>query len=231
MKEKLLIVEDEARIAQWLKLYTEREGYQAVVCYDGREGIDRFHQEQPDLVLLDLMLPEMDGWQVCEAIRAYSDVPIIMVTARIGERDIIEGLRLGADDYVTKPFSMPQLLARIEANLRRSKGKFHAEERLESGPITLDFATRQCTVEGRMVNLTANQFELLAFFMRHPLQVFSRDQLIEHVFGMDYDSYERAIDIHIRRLRMKIERDPSTPHHIQTVFGAGYRFSPTGEGG
>lgn len=228
MKEKLLIVEDETRIAQWIKLYTEREGYHCVMCENGREALDCFHQEQPDLILLDLMLPEIDGWQVCESIRSYSDVPIIMLTARIGEQDIIQGLKIGADDYVTKPFSMPQLLARIEANLRRSKGKFHGEERLEGGPISLDFATRQCLIEGRHVNLTANQFELLAFFMRHPMQVFSREQLIENVFGMDYDSYERAIDIHIRRLRMKIEADPSDPHYIQTVFGAGYRFSPEG---
>lgn len=230
MAQKLLIVEDEKRIAQWVKTYAERDGYDCVVSEDGLDALDLFHREQPDLVVLDLMLPRLDGWEVCRAIREHSDVPIIMLTARISEHDIIQGLKIGADDYVTKPFSPAELLARIEANLRRAKGKRQGDDsRLDAGRIVLELDTHQCFVDGKLVTLTANQFDLLTFFMKHPKQVFSRDQLISSVFGMDYDSYERAIDIHIRRLRMKIEPDPSNPLHIQTVFGAGYRFVPEAE--
>jgi DNA-binding response OmpR family regulator len=227
MKQKILVVEDEVRIAQWVQTYVENAGYTCIVTHNGREAIDLARSETPDLIVLDLMLPEVDGWTVCETIRKESEVPIIMLTARGAENDIIHGLKIGADDYLTKPFSPAELVARIEANLRRSSGK--TEGPLTSGDIALDPRTRECQVAGQPVTLTANQFDLLAFFMQHPLQVFSREQLIDGVFGIDYDSYERAIDIHIRRLRTKIERDPSNPKVIQTVFGAGYRFTP-GEG-
>lgn len=227
MKQKILVVEDEARIAQWVQTYVENAGYTCIVTHNGREAIDLARSETPDLIVLDLMLPEVDGWTVCETIRNESEVPIIMLTARGAENDIIHGLKIGADDYLTKPFSPAELVARIEANLRRSSGK--TEGPMTSGDIALDPRTRECHVAGQPVTLTANQFDLLAFFMQHPHQVFSREQLIDGVFGIDYDSYERAIDIHIRRLRTKIERDPSNPQYIQTVFGAGYRFTP-GEG-
>jgi DNA-binding response OmpR family regulator len=227
MKQKILVVEDEARIAQWVQTYVENAGYTCIVTHNGREAIDLARSETPDLIVLDLMLPEVDGWTVCETIRKESEVPIIMLTARGAENDIIHGLKIGADDYLTKPFSPAELVARIEANLRRSSGK--TEGPMTSGDIALDPRTRECHVAGQPVTLTANQFDLLAFFMQHPHQVFSREQLIDGVFGIDYDSYERAIDIHIRRLRTKIERDPSNPQYIQTVFGAGYRFTP-GEG-
>jgi DNA-binding response OmpR family regulator len=228
MTEKILIVEDETRIAHWIKTYAEREGYTCLLAHDGRSGLELARREQPDLIVLDIMLPELDGWTVCEILRQESDVPIIMLTALITEQDIIRGLKIGADDYITKPFSPAELLARIQANLRRAKGHVLAQGRLTAGGIILDTATHECTVDGKPITLTANQFDLLVFFMQHPRQVFSREQLIEHVFGYDYDSYERAIDIHIRRLRMKIERDPSDPQYIQTVFGAGYRFCPNG---
>jgi len=228
MNETLLIVEDEARIAQWVKTYAEHEGYRCLMADNGRDALVIARQEAPDLVVLDLMLPEIDGWTVCEELRRTSDVPIIMLTARIAEQDIITGLKLGADDYVKKPFSPAELLARIEANLRRVSPKTPKEGVLSAGGVRLELNTRQCFVENQAVRLTANQFDLLAFLMQHPRQVFSREQLIEHVFGMDYDSYERAIDIHIRRLRTKIEQDPAAPFYIQTVFGAGYKFCPEG---
>jgi DNA-binding response OmpR family regulator len=226
MAAKLLIIEDESRIAQWVRAYGEREGHQCFLAADGQSGLDMFFQLGPDLVILDLMLPKIDGLQVCQAIREHSEVPIIMLTARLAEPDIIQGLKSGADDYVTKPFSPAELMARVEAQLRRQKGKAAAQSRLERGEIVLDILARQCFVRGEGVSLTAHQFDLLAFLMQHPQQVFSRDQLIQRVFGFDYDSDERAIDIHIRRLRTKIEPDPSQPRYIQTVFGAGYRFDP-----
>lgn len=230
MKQKVLLVEDEPRLANWTKTYIENAGYHCIIAHDGRTALELARSEQPDLILLDLMLPVIDGWTVCETIRRESDVPIIMLTARITEQDIVHGLKIGADDYVTKPFSPAELVARIEANLRRVSGKVSTPSGcLTAGAIKVDLDTRQCYVDGKSVSLTANQFDLLVFFMQHPRQVFSREQLIEHVFGIDYDSYERAIDIHIRRLRTKIERDPSNPRYIQTVFGAGYRFCPNEE--
>ena len=226
MNAKILIVEDEARIAEWIKVYAEREGYTCILTDNGRDALRLARLEKPDLIVLDLMLPQLDGWTVCETLRSESDVPIIMLTARIGEHDVIHGLKIGADDYIKKPFSPAELLARIEANLRRTRNQMHQHGRLTAGNIVLDLNTRQCFVEEKPVTLTANQFDLLAFFMQHPRQVFSRDQLIDSVFGIDYDSYERAIDIHIRRLRTRIERDPSNPRYIQTVFGTGYKFCP-----
>jgi len=228
MTKKILIVEDEERLASWIKTYAERDGYECYVVGDGLDALDFVATNPPDLILLDIMLPKLDGWAVCEHIRKYSDIPIIMLTARIAEQDIVKGLKIGADDYVKKPFSPIELLARIEANLRRTNHQQHIPNSgsLETLYITLELDTHECIAYGKSVDLTANQFDLLAFFMQHPLQVFSRDQLIDHVFGLDYDSYERAIDVHIRRLRMKIEPDPSTPKHIQTVFGTGYKFVP-----
>lgn len=229
MKEKILIAEDETRIAQWIKTYAEREGYTCVVAHDGRTALDLARHEQPDLVVLDIMLPGIDGYRVCEILREETNIPIIMLTARIAEQDIIQGLKLGADDYVTKPFSPAELMARIEANLRRTGHKHPSEQRLSAGPFALNLDSRECTLNNQPITLTANQFDMLAFFIQHPRQVLSRDQLIEHVFGLDYDSDERAIDIHIRRLRTRIEADPSKPRYLQTVFGAGYRFCPEGD--
>jgi DNA-binding response OmpR family regulator len=228
MKEKILIAEDETRIAQWIKTYAEREGYNCTMVHNGRDAVEMVRKEQPDLLLLDIMLPGIDGWRVCEILREESDIPIIMLTARITEQDIIHGLKLGADDYVTKPFSPAELMARIEANLRRVNNRHPSEQRISAGPFILEMDTRQCLLNGDPISLTANQFNLLTFFMQHPRQVLTREQLIDNVFGLDYDSYERAIDIHIRRLRTRIESDPSKPRYLQTVFGTGYRFCPDG---
>lgn len=226
MAETILLVEDEMRIARWTQAYIEKAGYGCLWASNGRDALLMAQREHPDLVVLDLMLPGIDGWTVCEQLRRESDVPIIMLTAKIAEQDIIKGLKTGADDYVTKPFQPGELVARIEATLRRAKGKFAPANRLSIGPFTLDFDMRQCFIDGTPVSLTSSQFELMTFFMRHPRQVLSREQLIERVFGDDFDSYERAVDIHIRRLRTKIEADPSQPRYIQTVFGVGYRFNP-----
>lgn len=226
MTERILIVEDETRIAHWTKTYVENAGYECLMADNGRDALYLARHEQPDLIVLDLMIPEMDGWTICKILRQESDVPIIMVTAKITETDIISGLKMGADDYVTKPFSPAELLARIEATLRRAKGRLHANDMLKEGNIELDMAARQCRINGKIVDLTTSQFDLLTFFMQHPNQVLSREQIIDNVFGLDFDSFDRAIDIHIRRLRTRIEPDPSNPRYIQTVFGAGYRFCP-----
>lgn len=226
MTERILIVEDETRIAHWTKTYVENAGYECLMADNGRDALYLARHEQPDLIVLDLMIPEMDGWTICKILRQESDVPIIMVTAKITETDIISGLKMGADDYVTKPFSPAELLARIEATLRRAKGRLHTDNILKAGNIELDMAARQCRINGKMVDLTTSQFDLLTFFMQHPNQVLSREQIIDNVFGLDFDSFDRAIDIHIRRLRTRIEPDPSNPRYIQTVFGAGYRFCP-----
>lgn len=226
----ILIIEDERRIAGWIQAYAERDGYDCLLAHDGMTGLQLALTDAPDVVILDILLPGLSGWEVCERIRETSDVPIIMLTALINEEEIIRGLKLGADDYLTKPFSPAELMARIEANLRRTNaaGSPSESKNLYAKDILLNQDSHHCVVRGESVKLTANQFKLLVFFMEHPNQVFSRDQLIDRVFGIDYDSYERAIDIHIRRLRMKIERDPSSPEYIQTVFGAGYKFSPEG---
>lgn len=229
MPEKILIVEDEARIARWTQTYVENAGYECLVAYNGRDALYLARHEKPDLVVLDLMIPEMDGWTVCKILRQESDIPIIMVTAKTLESDIINGLKIGADDYVTKPFSPAELVARIEAALRRAKGRLQPTHTVKVGDIELDLSARLCRVNGKMITLTTSQFELLHFFLQHPNQVLSREQIIANVFGLDFDSFDRAVDIHIRRLRTRIEPDPSNPIYIQTVFGAGYRFCPDKE--
>jgi DNA-binding response OmpR family regulator len=229
MPEKILIVEDEARIARWTQTYVENAGYECLVAYNGRDALYLARHEKPDLVVLDLMIPEMDGWTVCKILRQESDIPIIMVTAKTLESDIINGLKIGADDYITKPFSPAELVARIEAALRRAKGRLQPTHTVKGGNIELDLSARLCRVNGKMITLTTSQFELLHFFLQHPNQVLSREQIITNVFGLDFDSFDRAVDIHIRRLRTRIEPDPSNPTYIQTVFGAGYRFCPDKE--
>jgi two-component system alkaline phosphatase synthesis response regulator PhoP len=226
MAETILLVEDEMRIARWTQTYIEKAGYGCIWASNGKDALHLARCEQPDLIVLDLMLPEVDGWTVCEHLRQESDVPIIMLTAKVAEHDVIHGLKLGADDYVKKPFSPDELIARIEATLRRANGKVSVGNRLVVGTLTLDLESRECFLRDERISLTNRQFELLRFFMLHPQQVLSREQLIINVFGEEYDSFERAIDIHIRRLRTKIEHDPSNPTLIQTVFGVGYRYCP-----
>ena len=222
MRRSMLIVEDEPRIAHWLKVRFGREGFRAEVAHDGRTGLSLARAGHPDLIVLDLMLPGLDGMQVCRILRRESAVPIIMLTARETHADRIAGLDSGADDYVVKPFDADEVVARAKAVLRRVEDT--VQQVLICGPITIDETTHRVTVEGRSVELSSAQFALLAAFMRHPHQVLSRERLIGLAFGEEFDAYERAVDNHILRLRKQLGGAGRQP--IQTVYGAGYRFVP-----
>ncbi len=224
MPQTILIIEDETRIAHWVREYFEQAGFRALTAADGSTGLSMAQTEKPDLIILDLMLPGMDGTEVCRSLRQDSDMPIIMLTARGKESDRILGLELGADDYVVKPFSPGELIARARAVLRRVHGETSQDETLSSGGIHLDLASYSCSVDGQPVELSRTQFSILASFMRNAGRVLSRQQILESAFDGDYSGYERTIDVHIRRLRKKIEKDPANPEYIQTVFGVGYKF-------
>ena len=218
----ILIVEDEPRIAHWLKTHFERAGFSAEVAGDGRTGLALARSRRPHLIVLDLMLPRLDGMQVCRILRRESAVPIIMLTARETHADRIAGLDGGADDYVVKPFDPDEVVARAKAVLRRVDDD--VRQVLRCGAITIDLMTRRVTVGERPINLTRAQFALLSTFVRHPHQVLSREQLIALAFNHDFDAYDRAIDNHVLRLRKLIGRDGTQP--IETVYGSGYRFVP-----
>ncbi len=224
MARTILVVEDEPTLRETLAEALDREGFRAVTAADGREALDRFRAEAPDLVLLDLMLPELSGIEVCRIIRSESSVPIVMLTAKDGEVDKIVGLELGADDYVTKPFSLRELTARIRALFRRAERPVSAElpPVVDLGQIQVDLAGRRILREGRTVPLKPKAFDLLAFLLRNQGQVFSRDQLLEHVWGYDYPGETRTVDVHVHWLRSEIEPDPATPVLLQTVRGVGY---------
>ena len=220
MSHMILIVEDDTRIANWLKIFFEKAGFTAEVAHDGRAGLNLARTVLPDLIVLDLMLPHLDGIELCRIVRRESDVPIIMLTAREAHSDRITGLDSGADDYVVKPFDPQEVVARARAVLRRVNDK--VQQVLTCGNITIDETTRRVTIGEQSVHLSHAQFLLLATFMRHPNQVLTRDQLIALAFNNDFDGYDRAIDNHILRLRRQIVVDGRQP--IQTVYGAGYRF-------
>jgi len=227
--KKILVVEDERQIARMVQAYLSREGYRVEVAFDGEEGWTRFKEGKPDLVILDLMLPRLHGLELARRIRAGSNVPIIMLTARAEEADRVAGLELGADDYVTKPFSLRELAARVRAVLRRAEGTA-AREVMELGPLKIDFVAREVYLEGRTVELTPTEFDLLAYLARHPGRVFTRTELLEAIQERSYASLPRTIDSHIKNLRHKIELDPASPQFILTVHGVGYKFHPA-EGG
>lgn len=220
MSEFILIIEDESRIANWVKVFFEEAGFAAEIATDGEEGLALARSLSPDLIVLDLMLPRLDGMELCNILRRESDVPIIMLTARDGQSDRVKGLESGADDYVVKPFDPEEVVARAKAVLRRVNEK--VQQVLTCGSIAINDSTRRVTVDGQAVNLSEAQFSLLAVFMRHPNQVLTRDQLIALAFNDDFEGYDRAVDNHILRLRKKITVDEISP--IQTVYGAGYRF-------
>ena len=224
MGAKILVVDDEAQIVHVLRGYLEKAGFNVLTAYDGREALRIARQERPDLVILDLMLPEVDGLDVCRALRKDSDVPIIMLTARVEETDRIVGLELGADDYVTKPFSPREVVARVRAILRRTQPSISHEQPLSVGELTLDPMKRTLTVRGKLVELTPTEFDLLRAMMAAPGRVFTRQQLLEASQGMAYEGYERTIDTHIKNLRKKIERDPRHPEYLLTVHGVGYKI-------
>jgi len=221
MSGKVLIIEDDARIARWVKVYFERAGFSAEVAHDGRAGLDLARDLAPDLIILDLMLPRLDGVELCNILRRESDVPIIMLTARETPAERVIGLETGADDYIVKPFDPDEVIARAEAVLRRAKGR--VQQVLTCGNITLNESTRSVTVNEHPVTLSQAQFALLATFMRHPNQVLTRDQLISLAFDDEFHGFDRAIDSQISRLRRRISRDGAQP--IQTVYGAGYKFT------
>ncbi len=226
MAATVLIVEDDPDTANLVQLYLRRDGYKVLSAPDGREGLKLAQDAGPDLVVLDLMLPGMDGLEVCRELRRNSNVPIIMLTARVEEEDRLEGLNLGADDYVTKPFSPRELAARVRAVLRRT-ARDAAEEgplRLVVGDITVDLEKRTVQSGEDRVNLTPTEYRLLVLLMREPGRTFSRDQIIDRVFGYDFDGFDRTVDAHVSNLRSKVEADPDKPRYLQTVYGVGYRF-------
>ena len=220
MSGTVLIIEDDTRIANWVKVYFERAGFSAEVAHDGESGLALARDLAPDLIILDLMLPRLDGVELCRILRRESDVPIIMLTAREAPAERIIGLDSGADDYIVKPFDPEEVIARADAVLRRVKGK--VQQVLTRGNITLNETIRSVTVNGAPVTLSQAQIALLSTFMRHPNQVLTRDQLISLTFNDEFDGFDRAIDSQVARLRKQINRDGRQP--IQTVYGAGYRF-------
>jgi len=225
MPDRILVVDDEVEIVRILRGYLERAGFQVLSAYSGPEALRVAHQEEPALVILDLMLPGMDGWDVCRALRRDSDIPIIMLTARVEETDRLIGLELGADDYVTKPFSPREVVARVRAVLRRVKGlRPQDHEQLNVGGLRLDVAKHTVSVDGKPVNLTPSEFEILRTMMREPGRVFTRLQLLEIATGEAYEGYERTIDTHIKNMRRKIERNSASPEYLLTVHGVGYKM-------
>lgn len=222
----ILIIEDERKTSELIQLYLQRNGYKPLAAANGRIGLEMARAHQPDLIVLDLMLPELDGLDLCRILRAEADIPIIMLTARSTEDDKLLGLDLGADDYLTKPFSPRELIARVRTILRRV-GKQPIEEPakvLTWDVLSVNTTQHTVTKADQPVVLTPKEFRLLETLMREPGRVFSRVELLEKAFGLDYDGLERTIDVHIRNLRQKIEPNPNQPQYIQTVFGIGYRF-------
>ena len=223
---KTLIIDDEPRIVDGVRKYFEQAGFDVLAAYDGPGGLSLARQERPDLIVLDLMLPGMDGMDVCRELRRESNVPIIMLTARVEETDKLIGLELGADDYVTKPFSPRELVARARAVLRRvQETPAPSAKPYRFGDVMFDVAARRCVVGEEVVPLTPTEFSLLHVLVRHPGQVLSRMQLLEAAHLGVYDGVERTVDVHVHNLRRKLEPDPKHPRYIHTVFGTGYRFS------
>ena len=224
---RILIVEDEASFSEALAFLLTKEGFETAIAEDGRQAINMFNSDGADLILLDLMIPEVSGVEVCRTIRTQSQVPIIMLTAKDAEIDKVVGLELGADDYVTKPYSSRELIARIKAVLRRGQGEDGSNQDhdlLEVGPIRLNIGKHQVFVGGNPVALPLKEFELLEFLMRNSGRVLTRSQLIDRVWGGDYYGDTKTLDVHIKRLRAKVEADPANPVLIQTIRGLGYKL-------
>jgi two-component system, OmpR family, alkaline phosphatase synthesis response regulator PhoP len=223
---RVLIIEDEEKIASWLATFLRQANFEVVSTDSGKDGLRLASEMQPDVVLLDLMLPDMDGLDVCRVIRKRSDVLILMLTARVEDTDRLIGLEVGADDYIVKPFNPREVIARIRAFLRRAQGMLTPEPKaLVYGDLSLNPAARTCTRNGAPVTLTPTEFQILETLMKRPGVAFTREQLITEAMGYDYAAYERTIDAHIRNIRKKIETDMQNPVYIQTVFGIGYRFA------
>lgn len=225
----ILIVDDKLSAQRLLADYLTEKGYRAVLAGNGRDALYVARHEKPDLVLLDIMMPQMDGYDFMRHFRKESRVPVIMLTAKLEETDKVVGLELGADDYITKPFGMAELVARIRAVMRRAYDDAPVQDVLVVGSVALDRTRREVRASGQRIDLSPSEFELLAVLMGAPGQVFSRSVLLERLKGNAFENVERTIDVHIRNIRAKLEANPAEPYHILTVFGVGYRFRPTDE--
>ena len=221
----ILVVDDELKIVQLARDYLEHVGFAVLTARDGKSALASVRAEKPDLIILDLGLPEMDGLDVTRALRKDSNVPIIMLTARVEETDKLVGLELGADDYITKPFSPKELVARVRAVLRRTETATSDDEIIRVADLTLDVPRLRVTLGPRTIDLTPTEFQILAALARQPGRIFTRSQLLDAVRGVAFESYERAIDAHVKNIRRKLEPDPHEPHYVLTVYGVGYKFA------
>jgi two-component system alkaline phosphatase synthesis response regulator PhoP len=225
VNETILVVDDEPKIVKQARDYLERGGFRVIEAGDGKTALVRARSERPDLVVLDLNLPEMDGLDVCRALRRESDVPVIMLTARVEETDRLIGLELGADDYITKPFSPRELVARVRAVLRRVRGGVHQPGIIRAGDLEIDLEGHRVTRAGETIRLTRTEFNVLAILAQHPGQTFTRAQLLDRLHGVVYDGFDRSVDAHVKNLRRKLEPDPAEPRYVLTVYGVGYKFT------
>jgi len=224
MNRTILVVDDDKKIVELVSLYLKRDGYSVLAAYDGQEALDVARRKQPDLIVLDLLLPELDGTDVCRLLRAESRVPIIMLTARSTDADKLLGLDIGADDYLTKPFNPRELVARVRGVLRRATPDEEPAEDIQFGDLTISFIRHAVFRQGRPISLTPTEFRLLETLVRAPGRAFSRADLLDRAFGYDYEGVERTVDVHIMNLRRKIEPVPGWPRYVATVPGRGYRF-------
>ncbi len=224
MAKRVLVVDDEKLIVKGIRFSLEQEGMQVDCAYDGQEALNMIKENLYDVILLDVMLPKFNGYEVCQQVREFSDVPIIMVTAKDDDMDKILGLEYGADDYITKPFNILEVKARIKAIMRRSGKKEKEAKEATYGELTIDCNSRRVYVSGEEVNLTAKEFDVLELLVFHPNKVYDRDALLDLVWGRDYPGDARTVDVHIRRLREKIEKNPSEPKYVHTKWGVGYYF-------
>ena len=224
MAKKILVVDDEKLIVKGIRFSLEQEGMQVDCAYDGQEALNMIKENMYDVILLDVMLPKFNGYEVCQQVREFSDVPIIMVTAKDDDMDKILGLEYGADDYITKPFNILEVKARIKAIMRRSRKKEEENKEATYGDLTIDCNSRRVYIADKEVNLTAKEFDVLELLVFHPNKVYDRDALLDLVWGKDYPGDARTVDVHIRRLREKIEKNPSEPKYVHTKWGVGYYF-------
>ena len=226
MSKTIMVVDDEERLVSVVQAYLEREGFRVVTAKDGRQALFVAREEKPDLIILDLMMPELDGYEFLRAHRKERETPIIMLTAKVEDGDKVLGLELGADDYMTKPFSPRELMARVRAVLRRSGQTTPQAEILRVADVILDRERHFVSMNGTVIDLTPSEFDLLAVLMASPGRAFSRYDLLDHIQGTVYEGYERTVDVHIKNLRKKMEPNPRRPRYIETVYGVGYRFAP-----
>ena len=226
IKHKILVVDDDRKIVELMRLYLEKNGYRVLTAYDGLNALDLARQWRPDLILLDLLLPGMDGLDVCRILQTESGVPIIMLTAKTTDEDKLVGLELGADDYVTKPFNPREVMARVRAVLRRAgKEANQGPAEMRFGDLVIDRRCHEVRVQGEVVELTPTEFRLLEVLAGEPGRVYTRLELLDRVFGYDFEGFERTVDVHVKNLRKKIEPDPKQPTYVKTVYGVGYKFN------